>query len=235
MNSSLRAQPGALYVVATPIGNLADLSERAAGVLRTADIVACEDTRTTRILLDRLEARPRLVAYHEHNETAMAGSLADKIAGGASVALVADAGTPTLSDPGFRVVRECRRRGLTVISIPGPSALLALLSVSGLPTNAFLFVGFLPARSAARRSFLDRHRDFPHTLALFESCHRIVAFVDEIVELLGPERTVAVGKELTKLHETVVCGAASDVRVALGKIAVKGEFTVLIAPAGFAL
>ncbi|MGH8017482.1 MAG: 16S rRNA (cytidine(1402)-2'-O)-methyltransferase [Opitutaceae bacterium] len=234
-NASLKARPGTLHVVATPIGNLADLTERAASILRTAALVACEDTRTTRVLLDRLQARPELVAYHEHNEQAMAVRLADRIAAGASVALVSDAGTPALSDPGFRIVRECRRRGLPVAPVPGPSALIALLSTAGLPTNAFFFAGFLPARTAARRTFLERHRDFPHTIALYESCHRIAAFVDEIVELLGPCRVIAVGKELTKLHETILTGAASTVRERLAAIAVKGEFTVLIAPGDFEL
>ncbi len=234
-NPSLRAQAGTLHVVATPIGNLADLTERAASILRTAALVACEDTRTTRVLLDRLQARPELVAYHDHNEQAMAARLADRIAAGASVALVSDAGTPALSDPGFRIVRECRRRGLPVVPVPGPSALIALLSSAGLPTNAFFFAGFLPARTAARRTFLERHREFPHTIALYESCHRIVAFVDEIVELLGSARVIAVGKELTKLHETILTGAAASVRGRLGAIAIKGEFTVLIAPADFEL
>ena len=234
-NASLRAQAGTLHVVATPIGNLADLTERAAGVLRTAELVACEDTRVTRVLLDRLGARPELLAYHDHNEQAMAGRLADRIAAGVSVALVSDAGTPALSDPGFRIVRECRRRGLPVVPVPGPSALVALLSAAGLPTNAFFFAGFLPSRSAARRAFLERHRDFPHTIGLYESCHRIARFVDEIVELLGPDRAITVGKELTKLHENILTGTAADVRARLAGITIKGEFTLLIAPADFVL
>jgi 16S rRNA (cytidine1402-2'-O)-methyltransferase len=234
-NSSLQAAGGTLYVVATPIGNLADLTERAAAILRSTRVVACEDTRTTRVLLDRLGARPELVAYHEHNEQAMAARLADRLAAGDSVALVSDAGTPALSDPGFRVVRECRRRGLPVVPVPGPSALLALLCSAGLPTNAFFFAGFLPPKTAARRAFLEKHRDFPHTIALYESCHRIAAFVGEIVEVLGEARVIAVGKELTKLHETILSGPAGEVRARLAKVALKGEFTVLIAPADFEL
>lgn len=234
-NSSLRAQPGTLYVVATPIGNLGDLSERAAAILRTADVVACEDTRTTRVLLDRIGAARELVAYHEHNELAMATRLADRLAAGASVALVSDAGTPGLSDPGFRLVRESRRRALPVMPIPGPNALIAHLCSSGLPTNAFTFVGFLPAKTAARRAFLEKNREVPHTLALYESCHRIAAFVDEIVEVLGPERVVSVAKELTKLHETILTGPATAVRDRLAKLAIKGEFVVLIAPGDFEL
>jgi 16S rRNA (cytidine1402-2'-O)-methyltransferase len=234
-NPSLVAQAGTLYVVATPIGNLTDLSERAAAILRTATLVACEDTRTTRILLDRLEADPEVVAYHEHNERTMAPRLADQIAAGTAMALVSDAGTPALSDPGFRLVRECRRRGLPVVPVPGPSALLALLSSAGLPTDAFFYAGFLPPRSAARRTFLQKHREHPHTIALYESCHRIAAFVEEIEVLLGADRVIAVGKELTKLHETILVGPAGDVRSRLAKVAIKGEFTVLIAPAGFVL
>jgi 16S rRNA (cytidine1402-2'-O)-methyltransferase len=199
-NTSLLAQAGTLYVVATPIGNLADLSERAAAILRTAQLVACEDTRTTRVLLDRIGASPEVIAYHEHNERAMASTLADRLAGGAAIALVSDAGTPALSDPGFRLVRECRRRGLPVVPVPGASALLALLSAAGLPTDAFFYAGFLPARSAARRTFLQKHREFPHTIALYESCHRIAVFIEEIEVLLGAARVIAVGKELTKLH-----------------------------------
>lgn len=235
VNASLRAQSGTLYVVATPIGNLADLTERAASILGSVEVVACEDTRTTRVLLKKLGASPELVAHHEHNERRTASRLADRLAGGASIALVTDAGTPALSDPGFRVVRECRRRGLPVVPVPGPSALLALLATAGLPTNAFFYAGFLPPRSAARRSFLEQHRHHPHTVALYESCHRIAAFVDEIGELLGPERVIAVGKELTKRHETIFVGPANAVRDQLAGVAVKGEFTVLIAPEDFTL
>jgi 16S rRNA (cytidine1402-2'-O)-methyltransferase len=234
-NASLVAQPGRLYVVATPIGNLADLSERAAAILRTVPVVACEDTRTTRVLLDRIGATPEVVAYHEHNERAMAGTLADRLTGGSAIALVTDAGTPALSDPGFRLVRECRRRGLPVVPVPGASALLALLSAAGLPTDAFFYAGFLPARSAARRTFLQKHREFPHTIVLYESCHRIAAFVEEIEVLLGGTRVIALGKELTKIHETILVGAVAGVRAQLATIALKGEFTVLIAPADFEL
>ncbi|BET68195.1 16S rRNA (cytidine(1402)-2'-O)-methyltransferase [Opitutales bacterium ASA1] len=234
-NASLQAQPATLYVVATPIGNLADLTERAAALLCSVQLVACEDTRTTRVLLDRIGARPETVAYHEHNEQTMATRLADRIAAGASVAVVSDAGTPGLSDPGFRIVRECRRRGLAVVPVPGPNALLALLCSAGLPTNAFFFAGFLPARTAARRTFLERYRDFPHTIALYESCHRIAAFLDEIAEVLGATRVVAVGKELTKRHETILAGPVAEVRSRLASLAIKGEFTVLIAPEDYGL
>jgi len=234
-NASLRAQSGTVYVVATPIGNLADITERAAAILRTVDVVACEDTRTTRVLLHKIAVAKEVLAYHEHNERKMAARLAARAAEGASIALVSDAGTPGLSDPGFRIVRECRRRGLPVVPVPGASALLALLSTAGLPTDAFFFAGFLPPRHAARTRFFEKHRDFPHTIALFESRHRIGAFVEDVVKVLGEARVMAVGKELTKIHETILVGPAATVRDQMSRISLKGEFSVLIAPAGFEL
>lgn len=233
VNPSLTPQPGHLYVVATPIGNLADLSDRARAILAAVDLVACEDTRTTGSLLTRLGLHRELVAYHEHNELEAAERLADQLAAGKSVAVVSDAGTPALSDPGFRVVRACRRRGLPVVPVPGPSALTAVLSASGLPTNGFLYVGFLPSKSAARIAFFEKYRAFDYTLALYESCHRIDKAVDEIVATLGPLRVICVAKEVTKLHETFFVGAAAAVQARLAKASLKGEFVLLIAPADF--
>jgi 16S rRNA (cytidine1402-2'-O)-methyltransferase len=234
-NASLTPQPGHLYVVATPIGNFADLTERARAILAAVDVVACEDTRTTGGLLTRLGLRKPLFAYHDHNETDAAEHLAAQLAAGKSVALVSDAGTPAISDPGFRLVRACRRRGWAVVPVPGPSALAAVLSASGLPTNGFLFAGFLPAKTAARTAFLEKYRDFDYTLALYESCHRIEKFTDEIVAALGPERVICLAKEVTKLHETFLVGPAGDVRARLAKTSLKGEFTLLIAPGDFTL
>jgi 16S rRNA (cytidine1402-2'-O)-methyltransferase len=234
-NTSLTPQPGHLYVVATPIGNLADLTDRARAILAAVDLIACEDTRTTGGLLTRLGLRKDLVAYHEHNETEAAEKLAGQIAAGKSVAVVSDAGTPALSDPGFRLVRACRRRGLPVIPVPGPSALTAVLSASGMPTNGFLYVGFLPPKSAARIGFLEKYRDFDYTLALYESCHRIDKAVDEIVATLGSERVICVAKEVTKLHETFFVGRAADVQARLAQASLKGEFVLLIAPKDFEL
>jgi 16S rRNA (cytidine1402-2'-O)-methyltransferase len=234
-NASLQPQPGHLYVVATPIGNLADLTDRARAILGAVDVIACEDTRTTGALLTRLGFHQDLVAYHEHNETEAAERLADQIAAGKSVAVVSDAGTPAISDPGFRIVRACRRRQLPVVPVPGPSALIAVLSASGLPTNGFLYVGFLPPKSAARIAFFEQHRDFAYTLALYESCHRIDKAVDEIVTTLGPDRVICVAKEVTKLHETFLTGAATDVQARLAKTSLKGEFVLLIAPRDFVL
>jgi 16S rRNA (cytidine1402-2'-O)-methyltransferase len=234
-NPSLTAQPGHLYVVATPIGNLSDLSDRARAILGSVDLVACEDTRTTGMLLTRIGVSRELSAYHEHNELEAAERLAELIASGKSVALASDAGTPGLSDPGFRIVRACRRRGLAVVPVPGPVAFASVLSASGLPTNGVLFAGFLAPKTSARLAFYERHRDFAYTIALYESCHRIEKAMDDIVAALGPARVVCVAKEVTKVHETFWVGAASDVRERLSKASLKGEFTLLIAPADFTL
>lgn len=234
-NPSLTPQPGHLYVVATPIGNLADITERARAILGSVDLVACEDTRTTGSMLTRFGLHRDLVAYHDHNETEVAEKLADQIAAGKSVAVVSDAGTPAISDPGFRIVRACRRRGLPVVPVPGACAVAAVISASGLPTNGFLFAGFLVAKTSARTAFLEKYRDFEFTLALYESCHRIDKFADEIVTTLGPDRIVCIAKEVTKLHETFYVGRATDVRDRLMKGSLKGEFVVLIAPSDFVL
>lgn len=232
-NASLRPLPGHLYVVATPIGNLADLTERARAILGSVDLVACEDTRTTGAMLTRLGLHRELTAYHDHNEAEAAERLADLIASGKSIAVVSDAGTPGLSDPGFRIVRACRRRGLPVIPLPGPCAVTAVLSAAGLPTNGFFFAGFLPPKSAARLTFLGKYRDFDYTIALYESCHRIDKFAAEIVEALGPDRVICIAKEVTKIHETFLVGRAADVQARLLKGSLKGEFVVLIAPRDF--
>lgn len=234
-NRSLDALPGHLYVVATPIGNLADLTDRARAIISKVDLVACEDTRTTGAMLTRLGIRRELIAYHDHNETETADRLCDLITAGKSIALVSDAGTPAISDPGFRLVRACQRRALPVIPVPGACALTTVLSAAGLPTNGFLFVGFLPPKSSARISFLEKYRTFDFTIAFYESCHRIDKFVDEITLTLGPTRVVCVAKEVTKLHETFLVGPAEEVRTRLAKTSLKGEFVVLIAPETYVL
>ena len=231
----LAARPGHLYVVATPIGNLADLTDRARLILATVDLVACEDTRTTGALLSRLGLHRPLLPYHDHNETAAAGQLVARLQEGKSVAVVSDAGTPAISDPGFRVVRACRRASLPVVPVPGACALAAVLSASGLPSDGFLFAGFLPPKSSARAAFLEKYRDFDYTLALYESCHRIDKFAAEIAAILGPDRVVCLAKEVTKLHEAFLVGPAAEVAARLAKTSLKGEFVVLIAPAGFVL
>lgn len=234
-NESAFPRSARLSVVATPIGNLSDLSPRAKETLASADFIACEDTRTTGNMLRKFEISRPLLAYHEHNEQASAAGIVAKIAAGAHVALVCDAGTPTLSDPGFRVVRECRRAGLAVESVPGPCALIAALASSGLPTNAFAYHGFLPPKSAARRRFLEENRASKITLAVYESCHRIRAFAEEIAETLGGKRVVCFARELTKLHETVLTGTIEEVLPKLVGKNLKGEFVVLVAPENFEL
>ncbi len=235
-NSSLQAQPGHLYVVATPIGNLADITGRAQAILSQVDIIACEDTRTTGALLSRLEiAHQTLSAYHDHNEIEAAERLAEQLRAGKSVAVVSDAGTPAISDPGFRLVRACRKNGLPVVPLPGANAITAVLSASGLPTNGFLFAGFLPPKSAARLRFFEKYREFDFTIVLYESCHRIEKAVAELVTTLGEQRVIGVAKEVTKLHEKFLIGSAGEVRDQLGKTSRKGEFVLLIAPASFEL
>ncbi|MCF7686738.1 MAG: 16S rRNA (cytidine(1402)-2'-O)-methyltransferase [Cephaloticoccus sp.] len=235
-NTSLHSLPGHLYVVATPIGNLADITERAKLMLQQVDIIACEDTRTTGALLSRLGlSHHTLVAYHEHNELQAAENLVAQLTSGKSVAVVSDAGTPGLSDPGFRLVRACRKRMLPVIPVPGPCALTVVLCASGLPTNGFLFAGFLPPKSSARLAFFNKYRDFDYTLALYESCHRISKAIDEINRELGASRVVCVAREVTKLHEVFIVGPVADVQARLGKSSLKGEFVLLVAPASFAL
>lgn len=234
-NESLIAQPGHLYVVATPIGNLADLTGRARAILASVDLVACEDTRTTGLLLSRLEIRRELVAYHEHNEAEAAERLAESIAAGRSVAIASDAGTPGISDPGFRLVRACRRRGLPVIPVPGPVAFAAVLSASGLPTHGFLFAGFLAAKSSARLAFFEKEKACAYTLVLYESCHRIAKAVDDLISVLGPERAICVAKEISKVHETFWVGPAAEVRERLSRASLRGEFTLLVAPPDYRL
>lgn len=226
---------GRLWVVATPLGNLGDITARAKEAIAESDWVACEDTRVTGGLLRHLAVSKPMLAYHEHNEKDAAVVIADKVAAGAKVALITDAGTPGISDPGFRVTRECRRRGLTVTPLPGPCAIVALLSASGLPTNAFRFVGFLAPKSAARRRFLEGLATADETVVLHESCHRIGDFLEEMLEILGPARVVCVGREITKLHETIRTAPLAELVPGLKAGSLKGEFTVAIAPADFVL
>ncbi len=226
---------GILWVAATPIGNLGDLTERVKAALAAADVVACEDTRHTGHLLQRLGIRVPLISYHEHNEKERAAELADRVAAGQNVVLVSDAGTPAISDPGFRLVRECRRRGLTVSPLPGPCALAAVLSASGLPTDQFFFTGFLKPKSAARLRFLEAHRESPFTVALYESTHRIEKLAAEMLSTLGPDRVAVFAREVTKQFESFHVGPLGAVVPQLLAHSTKGEFTVLIAPADFHL
>lgn len=234
-NGGTIAQPGHLYVVATPIGNLNDISSRAVSLLSSCDLIACEDTRTSGILLAHLGIKKPTTSYHDHNEKEKSLELVAALEEGKSICLISDAGTPAISDPGFRIVRECRRRGLPVVPVPGASALIAALSASGLPTNGFFYAGFLPPKSAARRRFLEAHADFPYTICLYESSHRITKFLAEIVDVLGPDRCISLSKEITKRHETFLTGKAAEVEKQLLSMSRKGEFVLLIAPKDFSL
>ena len=219
---------GALYLVATPIGNLEDVTRRALRVLAEADVVACEDTRRTRALLEHFGIRARTLSYHEHNERERAEELARMIEEGSAVALVSDAGTPGINDPGYRVVRACAGRGLRVVPVPGPSALVAALTASGLPTDEFYFGGFLPARAHARRERLSAVKGLRATLVFYEAPHRLAQSLADAREVLG-EREAAVARELTKLHEEVVRGRLSELlRRFSADGAARGEMVLVI-------
>jgi 16S rRNA (cytidine1402-2'-O)-methyltransferase len=219
---------GTLYVVATPIGNLEDMSYRAVRVLREADLIACEDTRHTAKLLAHYGIEKPTISYHEHNEAARAEELASKLEQGASIAQVSDAGMPGISDPGYRVIRLAIERGIQVVPVPGPSAVIAALAASGLPTDSFQFLGFLPARSGERRTLLESLREAQQTTVVYEAPHRVVEAMQNIVELLGAHRPVVLARELTKLHEEFVRGSAAEVLDHLKGREVKGEITLLI-------
>ncbi len=200
---SVSIEPGSLYVVATPIGNLSDLSPRAAETLAGVDVIAAEDTRHSAKLLQHIGADTPLVAFHEHNEREMCARLLARLQSGESIALISDAGTPLISDPGFHLVREARARGVPVVPVAGPSAAVCALSVAGLPTDRFVFEGFLPAAAAARRRRLQALTQEPRTMVFYESPHRIVETLHDMSEVLGGDREAAVARELTKVFETV--------------------------------
>ena len=226
---------GTLLLVATPIGNLEDLSERAKSSLEKADVVACEDTRVTGKLLQHLGLQKPTLSYREENEKTLAPQLAARIAEGETIALVSDAGHPAISDPGFRLVRECRALGIEVQPIPGPMAGISALAASGLPTDRFLFVGFLPPKKSARQKFFNENKDLPYTLILYESRHRILKALNDLIETLGPKRTICVAREITKLHETFNVGPADEVLKSVSEQSQKGEFVILIAKEGYTL
>lgn len=216
-------------MVATPIGNLEDITLRALRILREVDRIACEDTRQTRKLLDRHGISKPLVSYHEHNEQARAEELLGELQAGKNIALVSDAGTPLIADPGYRLVAQARAAGVTVSPIPGPSALISALSASGLPTDSFFFGGFLPAKRMQRRKTLDEMKAYPATLVFYEAPHRIVETLNDIAQALGPRR-VTIGRELTKIHEEFLTGDASGLHQLLStRPSMKGEITLMIA------
>jgi len=219
----------ALYLVATPIGNLEDITLRALRVLKEVDVIACEDTRQTQKLLSHYVITTRTTSYHEHNEMTKAAELVKEMQGGASVALVTDAGMPGISDPGYRLISLAIRHHVPVVPVPGASAFLAALVASGLPTDSFRFSGFLPAKRGERRTVLEAIRDSPRTQVFYEAPHRIVESLEDVGEVLGGSRHVVVAREVTKIHEEFLRGRAEDVLGTLKKREmVKGEITLLI-------
>jgi len=223
-----RTAPG-LHIVATPIGNLGDISLRALATLAGADLIACEDTRVTRKLLDRYGIVSPLTAYHDHNAAAARPKLLRRLAQGAAIALVSDAGTPLISDPGFKLVRAAQDAGHTVAALPGASAALAALTVAGLPTDQFFFAGFLPPKHAARRARIAELARIPATLVLFETGPRVTATLADLAAVLG-EREAALCRELTKLHEEIRRGNLATLAQASGASEVRGEIVLVIAP-----
>lgn len=224
---------GQLYVVATPIGNLADLSSRAQDILRGVTRIAAEDTRTTSVLLRHFGIHTSLIAMHDHNEDALAGSLITALRKGESLALVSDAGTPLISDPGYALVRAAREAGVTVIAIPGPCAATAALSICGLPTDSFIFAGFLPAKTQARQQKLQQLSAEVRTLVFYESSHRIIECVADMVKILGAERRLFLGRELTKRFEQSLTASAASVSAWLQEDEnhQRGEFVLIAAGA----
>jgi len=219
---------GLLYLVATPIGNLEDITLRALRILREADVIACEDTRHTRRLLDHYGIQKPTVSYHEHNEAERASELIEKLRDGAMIALVSDAGMPLVSDPGYRLVRAAIESGIPVQPVPGPSALLTALAASGFPAGSFYFGGFLPPKSGQRKKTLEGIAEHPGTLIFYEAPHRILETLETVDQLMGA-RPVVVARELTKIHEEFLRGTAAEIRAVLAaRDAVKGEFTILI-------
>jgi 16S rRNA (cytidine1402-2'-O)-methyltransferase len=225
-----RDATGCLYLVATPIGNLEDITLRALRILREADQIAAEDTRHTQKLLTHYEISRPLVSYHEHNEMTRAPELLISLEQGAKIALVSDAGVPLVSDPGHRLVTLCLRHQIPVVPVPGPSALLAALSASGLPNEEFLFVGFLPARTGERQRALERLRIEDRTIILYEAPHRIAECISEAKEILG-DRPACLAREVTKLHEEFRRGKLSVLAAGLEERPARGEITLLIGAA----
>ena len=220
--------PGTLYLVATPIGNLEDITQRALRVLGEVDVIACEDTRRTRVLLDHYGIKTRTLSYHEHNERDRAAELGELLEKGANIAVVSDAGTPGISDPGFRVVNVAMERGARVVPVPGPAAFIAALVASGLPTDEFFFGGFLPSRATQRRTRLEQIRALSTTLVFYESPHRLADTLIDAREILG-DREAAVVRELTKVHEEIARGRLSELaRRFASEDKARGEIVLII-------
>jgi len=220
--------PGTLFLVATPIGNLSDITHRALQVLKEVDLIACEDTRHTHKLLNHYGINTKTISYHEHNEQQRSSQLIDMLQQGSNIAVVSDAGTPSISDPGFRLVRAAIENDITVVPVPGPSALISALVAAGLPTDEFFFGGFLPSRSNARRARLNELRSVPGTLIFYEAPHRLATTLKDAYEILG-EREAVVARELTKVHEEIKRGRLSELAADYAdEKDIRGEIVLLI-------
>ena len=217
-----------LYIVSTPIGNLEDITLRALNILKQVDLIACEDTRTTRKLLSRYQILKPLTSYHEHNEIEKAKELLSMLQEGHSIALVTDAGTPGVSDPGYRIVKLASENGVQIFSVPGPSAAVAALSISGLPTSSFTFLGFPPKQKKRLIEYLERIKDYPETLVFYESPRRVIKTLESMAEVFG-ERNASLGREITKMYEETLRGTLSEIVTTLkSRDNLKGEFTLVI-------
>ncbi len=219
---------GTLYIVATPIGNLGDVTPRAVEVLKGVDLIASEDTRVTQKLLRTFGIHTPQISFFEHNEEWKTPEILERLERGQAIALVSDAGTPLISDPGYRLVKEAAERRIQVVPIPGPSAVIAALSVSGLPTDRFTFVGFLPRKASRRRKELQRLAELSHTLVLYESPHRILKTLQDLEKIMG-KRCVVICRELTKKHEEILRGTPSELLRKLADRRIRGEITLIVA------
>ena len=226
-------QSGCLFLVATPIGNLGDLSRRAAETISQCDLIACEDTRVSGKLLHHLQITKPLVSYREENEKTKCVEIAEQIESGQNIALISDAGYPCISDPGFRLVRECHRKNLKVIPIPGPNAALTALAASGLPTHQFTYLGFLPKKTAQVRKTFLTWSNFEGSIIVYESKYKIEKSLNILMEVYGEERYICLARELTKAHESIITGSVREVLQKQSKASGKGEFTLVIGPSGY--
>lgn len=226
----MNSQTAKLYIVATPIGNLDDLSPRARDTLASADLILCEDTRHSRKLLAHFGIHTATQSFHAHNEHTVGPKIISRLEAGGNIALISDAGTPLISDPGLHLVRMARECGIAVAPVPGPCALIAALSVSGMPTHRFIFAGFVPGKPGQRRTFLQHLKDESRTIVLYESSHRILACLKDMETEFGSESTIMVAREMTKLHETFYRGSITQVARQIANDAnhQKGEFVVIL-------
>ena len=226
-------QSGCLFLVATPIGNLGDLSRRATDAISQCDLIACEDTRVSGKLLHHLKITKSLVSYREENEKTKCVEIAEQIESGQNTVLISDAGYPCISDPGFRLVRECHRKNLKVIPIPGPNAALTALAASGLPTHQFIYLGFLPKKTAQIRKIFLTWSNFEGSIIVYESKYKIEKTLNTLREVYGEDRHICLARELTKAHESIITGPVKEVVQKQSKASGKGEFTLVIGPSGY--